>query len=250
MDYLAQQYKTVTEWMIKNCQPWIEAHNSQLTLAYRGLRGNQDVVLPSKGEYRTNRVPTDSPAILHKLFDQAIASKGLVANRSNSVFVTGSKDFAKKYGAVFTVFPIGEFNYTWSSAAKDWFMAFHKARPEEFVSVKSLSEYTYNRFLTLAKGDSFFDKFVAVKSDDEIVQAFIEYKADVNMLRADDLDPSRIKVENIVQDMFGDDGSIWAALKTGNEVMLSAKQGYLYVPEQFFWKYMVHYLQSAGIKVA
>jgi hypothetical protein len=218
-------------------------------LAYRGLRGNQDVVLPSKGEYRTNRKPTDSPEILHNLFDKAIDFKGLVANRSNSIFVTGSKDFARKYGAVYTVFPIGEFNYTWSSSAKDWFMAFHNARPEAFVTVGSLSEYTYNRFLTLAKEDPFFDKILD-KGDDVLVDAFIKYKANVNMLRGDDLDRKIINVRDLIQDMFGDDGSIWAALKTGNEVMLSAKQGYLYVPEQFFWKYMVHYLQSAGIKVA
>ncbi len=207
-------------------------------------------MLPSKGQYRPNRAPTDSPPILHKLFDNAIANAGLTANRSNSIFVTGSKDFAKKYGAVFTVFPIGEFNYTWSSRARDWFMAFHNARPLDFVTVGSLTEYTYNRLLTLAKEDPLFDQAVEKWDNDKLVQNYLEYKANINMLRGDDLDPNIIDVEKIIPAIHGNDGSLWNALRTGNEVMLSAKQGYLYVPETFFWKYMVHYLQSAGINVA
>ncbi len=248
MDIIAQQYKTVTEWMIKNCQPWIEAHNSQLTLAYRGLRGNQDVVLPSKGEYRTNRVPTDSPKILHRLFDIAIEEANLVANRSNSIFITGEKDFAKKYGAVYVVFPIGEFNYSWSPHAKDWFMAYHNARVDDFVTVESLSKFTYDWFLQLAKQDPEFEKVLGSWSEDKIVDHFIKYKANVNMLRADDLDAKIIDVKRLIQTVKGDDGTLWQALRSGNEIMLSAKGGYLYVPEMFYWKYMDHYLNAAGIK--
>ncbi len=248
IDILAHQYKEATQFLLENCKEWLAAHNNQPTLAYRGLRGNQDVVLPSKGAYRENRAPTDSPPILHKLFDNAIAKAGLVANRSNSIFVTGSKDFAKKYGAVFMVFPIGPFHYTWSKSAKDWFMAFHNARPTDFVTVESLSDYTYERIIQLASKEGEYDKVINIWEQDRIVQHYLEYNANINLLRADDLDPNIIDIEKLVPNISGDDGSIWQALKSGNEIMLSAKGGYYYVPEMFFWKYMSHYLEAAGIK--
>lgn len=248
IDIIAEQYKEVTKQVIESCQPWFQANGSPLTVAYRGLRGNQDVVMPSKGEYRTNRAPTDSPKILHRLFDIAIEEAGLVANRSNSIFITGEKTFAKKYGAVYVVFPIGEFNYSWSPHAKDWFMAYHNARADDFVTVESLSKFTYDWFLQLAKQDSEFERVLGSWSDDKIVDHFIKYKANVNMLRADDLDAKVIDVKRLIQTVKGDDGSLWQALKSGNEIMLSAKGGYLYVPEMFYWKYMDHYLSAAGIK--
>jgi hypothetical protein len=127
-------------------------------------------------------------------------------------------------------------------------MAFHNARPTDFVTVESLSDYTYERIIQLASKEGEYDKVINIWEQDRIVQHYLEYNANINLLRADDLDPNIIDIEKLVPNISGDDGSIWQALKSGNEIMLSAKGGYYYVPEMFFWKYMSHYLEAAGIK--
>jgi hypothetical protein len=61
--------------------------------------------------------------ITNDLYNTIIAKLGGVANRSNSIFVTGKREEASGYGKAYIVFPIGNFNYTWSPAWADWYFA-------------------------------------------------------------------------------------------------------------------------------
>lgn len=79
---------------------------------------------------RADRRPRTSSQVEHDRFNERIEQAGKVANRSNSLFCTGDIDQAAEYSdsidgnwdqnAIYVVFPIGRFNYTWSPALKDW----------------------------------------------------------------------------------------------------------------------------------
>jgi hypothetical protein len=127
--YAPQAYsedtKTLIEYIIANCKPWMQAAYGEV--AWRGVRKYKWL---TRGETapnafvrntRSDRVPKDSDKKLHKLYNLWIRLAGGVANRSNSIFVSGNRREAHAYGKVYAVYPIGQFNYTWSPRLDDWY---------------------------------------------------------------------------------------------------------------------------------
>ena len=119
----------VAKFIKEHCQPWLSQTRNGYQVVYRGLKGvnnfGEDARLADNFAFikdvRSDRKPKDTAPSLHALFDELIAKAGKVANRSNSMFVTGSPSRAKEYGKLFVVFPVGEFNYTWSYEYEDWY---------------------------------------------------------------------------------------------------------------------------------
>lgn len=109
----------------KNCEPWLKQTNFGELIVYRGV-DNIDQKIQRK-RVRKRRKPRDSKMEWHKLFNDLIAEKGLTANRSNSVFVSGKRDNVYEYGDEFIILPIGNFNYTWHKEIADWWV-FWQAR--------------------------------------------------------------------------------------------------------------------------
>lgn len=113
--------KNLQQFIEKNCKPWF----SQLSdpyeqYVYRGVKRNiNDVAVVQTLIH--NRNPVDEKPIQMQVFNDIIKSYNKTANRNNSIFVTHSEKFAKLYGRLWVVLPIGNFNYTWSPNAKDWY---------------------------------------------------------------------------------------------------------------------------------
>lgn len=105
--------------MIKrDCQPWIRESKGNVVQRGQNSRGPF-----ARIEVRQDRKPLDSSDEFHAQLIDGIKQQGLVANRDNSLFVTGSwsqaASFGRRHGQVYCVFPIGEFKYTWSEGFKD-----------------------------------------------------------------------------------------------------------------------------------
>jgi hypothetical protein len=64
---------------------------------------------------RTNRKPKDSEDYYHDILNLILAKAGMVANRSNSIFVTARLQTARNYGKVYVIFPKNGFKYTWTN---------------------------------------------------------------------------------------------------------------------------------------
>lgn len=126
------QKKTPKDQLIRflklNCRPWLSQTNNGKLIAYRGVgtpRNHNDWYIV---EVPQNRNPRDSTSEHHNKLISRIQKAGGIANRNNSIFVTGrpeqalafavSKEFHR--GKIFAVVPVGNFNITWSENFRDW----------------------------------------------------------------------------------------------------------------------------------
>lgn len=109
----------VLNFIKKNCQQYIQENPEWMTsLMYRGIQINSDDDIVVKS-IRSDRRPLDTHQVLHDLYDEALKRAGIIARRSNSIFCTGNLDVAEGYGEICAVFPIGRFEYSWSSEYPD-----------------------------------------------------------------------------------------------------------------------------------
>lgn len=111
--------------ILKNdCQPFLIQTDQ---LMYRGFSSTRSLtpVLDFDlfhGEVRKNRIPMTTPEAYHNLFNEYFEKKFGFKARSECLFTTGNKGFAKEYGAPYLIFPIGPFEFIWSINIYDLFM--------------------------------------------------------------------------------------------------------------------------------
>lgn len=130
---LSPEHEFIVETIKRDCGPWLKKSNG--FLAYRGYehylsngfvkmvptpeenKGTDDFLI---GSVRTDRHPKDSPPWLHDALNEYFKSKTGVPVRSASLFCIGDRSIASNYASnVYCVFPIGDFNYTWSKLVAD-----------------------------------------------------------------------------------------------------------------------------------
>lgn len=113
----APSNSSVIEFIQKNCKQYIQENPEWVTkLLYRGIDNYDDIAIH---QIRTDRRPLDTNPFLHDLYNDSLKKAGFTAIRTNSMFCTGKKAIASQYGAVYVIFPIGNFAYTWSSSYTD-----------------------------------------------------------------------------------------------------------------------------------
>lgn len=116
---ILKQIHAVYFMIKKQCQPWLKQRTSQPV--YRGFRTASPGKMAFIRKVRHDRNPKDSDLKLHQMFDFFIDELGLTANRTNSMFTSGSLPVASSYGPPYVLFPVGNFNYTWSEYMNDWY---------------------------------------------------------------------------------------------------------------------------------
>lgn len=110
--------KNLADRLRKECSVWYSQCNGGKRMLFRGTSAAGSTFV--KVKVRQDRRPMDTGQERHDAFNQIIADKGLVANRSNSLFCTTDRGTASEYGNECVIFPIGMFNYTWSPKYRDW----------------------------------------------------------------------------------------------------------------------------------
>ncbi len=78
---------------------------------YSGRKKEKDLLINKK--VRKNRKPKDTPLNLHFLLDDLFKSRTGLKLRSNSIFGTRNYNIARKYGAVYILFPVGNNYQLW-----------------------------------------------------------------------------------------------------------------------------------------
>jgi len=107
----------------KNCSQILKVYqqinNKDLTsnnFLFRGIRSQKDAFY---GTPYTNRLPKDSDEFINKLADDYMKRMGIKARRSNSIFATGDRKQASKYGEEYIIFPVDGFDFCYSKNIKD-----------------------------------------------------------------------------------------------------------------------------------
>ena len=90
----------------KDCQPFIKDIKSPNDFLYSGRQTNEKFFTR---KVRKNRVPTDTPEIIHNLLDDMFKKKFGHKLRSESLFVTKDVEIASGYGTPYIILPIGNY---------------------------------------------------------------------------------------------------------------------------------------------
>lgn len=223
----ADVYKTVADGLVYRASDYFREVGEPVPLMYRGYEKYSEE--PFQRPFRDNREPKDSGLYHQDLYNLAIEAGGGTANRSNSIFVSGNMVHARKYGEVYVVFPMGDFNYTFHLGIKDW----------------------YDKLGNILEGiaPAYFEKFEQLVGDDEVgavkvAKEIIAKKAGGQQLQM--LAQIFLKIsQGIHADM-----SLDMALDTDVEVLISARGGYYYIPFHHFFKYVKPYLENKGLRIA
>lgn len=134
-EFMPQTFDTIAqiaEYIKANCQPWLAASINGKAIAYRGTKNPPDPLGFVK-PIRADRTPKDTEPDRHEIFNTMLHIAGSVANRSNSMFVSGSRSVANGFGTPFAVIPIGNFNYAWSPVWFDWTRDIHLEDMGKFI---------------------------------------------------------------------------------------------------------------------
>ena len=143
----AEKGKRLVELIQKNCKPWLKESAGDLIYRSTSLDATgQKTPDAFKGEVHKNRKPMDTPVEFHNTINRLFNKIGIKANRENSLFVTGDENIDYGHWRTYIIFPIGNFNYSWSPAIKDMYGFFFELghidsfRNEEISNVKSYED--------------------------------------------------------------------------------------------------------------
>lgn len=107
-------------WLKANGTQWLRETKGHPV--YRGIQSMRGTSLDfTVRDVKGRARGVDSSKALTDLANDTIKSQGLVANRLNSVFVTGSRESAHYYGFVCIAVPSNGYKYTWSPSVFDMY---------------------------------------------------------------------------------------------------------------------------------
>lgn len=153
----------------RDCSEYIDLIKGKKRMLYRGLKTHDSPLL--KLASRENRKPKDSPLPYQDAMDRWLQSRGFEARRSNSYFATAEPHDAKKYGAVYMVFPCNGFQYTWFQDGFDLWVArgqfyrslreIAKTSQEEINQFKDLDDALNKGLWTVEQQDAAMNIFMS-----------------------------------------------------------------------------------------
>lgn len=199
----------ISDFIIKNCQPWIEATNLDYPI-YRGIRevrGDTSNKVSFVKRVRVNRKPKDSRPALHHAYNILLDHVGSYANRTNSLFVTGSRAAASEFGTVYMVFPIGNFNYTWSPYFTDWTREFRNEQIADLLKPGILNK--------------------------DVISASLSYYDNIHPQFKDAIKNKENFRDDEPEDTILVDRDLERAIKLGHEIMIRCKSA-LFVDPIFY----------------
>lgn len=199
-----------------NCTKYLA--ESAGALLYRGT--NKPVEVAAIVSTRRDRRPTASTKEEHEVMNLAIQKAGKTANRTNSAFTTGAKNIARRYGSVSVVIPVGDFNYTWSPMASDWY-----AYNVNFHAFRRFAEKALRGVSFHEAGNATFMTYRHINELLPYLQKLYDLVIETKEIPADD-ELKEILSDFIVSlfNIHGDDSTLNAAIRSGQEVMISCEE--------------------------
>lgn len=242
--YLNESYTTTEDVinMIKNNCLRSYLVQTKGRFLYRGMRTVRDI---EEVKPRTDRYPKDMPGDLHDKLDDLFKRKFRWKARSEGVFVTGNIREAREYGTECIFFPIGKFEYIWSSRVDDLYSKLEDEKyleaPEDIYIGREDWFHKYGEESTSGQWkfrgklyDRTADIYDDPNNDDEDLKQNIERNAEwipdmsyeeYRQLTQDTYDKNRdICISDLVK-TYTNTG-LMKALKSNNEIMFKCKSYY------------------------
>ena len=136
-------------------------------LIYRGMmvRFSPDICVKYP---RTSRRPMTTERKVHDLADDYFKHKFGIKFRSESIFVSRSKELAESYGDVYAIFPLDRVDFAWSPKVEDFTYEANefniKLRDKESVSNDDFEDF-----------QEFMDKLEYRSNDDSLATEYVKY---------------------------------------------------------------------------
>lgn len=196
----------------KNCQPYLKQCPKFDHLLFRGSRLNGQTVIITRDPNRI-RNPRDTPEYLHNKFNETFSKLGFMANR-NSLFTTGDIGSADVYasGLSSSIFPIGEFKFTWSPTINDLYTISTYARMYNIGAIKLRGKSRYA------------EQNENVEDFSHLGPRFISTVFD--FLRHFEIIFVEGKFEQWINDVYKNEtnSTLMEAIQSNNEIMVSCKR--------------------------
>lgn len=157
--------------VFKNCQPYIKAvgNNPDDFPLLRGYKhGPSDFY---KKTVRTDRKPSDTNRAVHNALNDLFYKKFKVKARSECLFVTGDFKFARGYGKIYSIFPVGNFKFYWNPKIEDLYADL----PVEAYDIKVKDEELTKILEPVVEAYKSTNLKKAIKSGNEIMINCKEY---------------------------------------------------------------------------
>lgn len=154
----------------QKCSNILKFYKENKILIYRGIYTYDSEILKTKCKL-FNRVENRKPISINeetqKIIDEKLKDSGFKALRSNSFFCSGSRNKAKFYGTPYIIFPLNNFDYTWSTIISDFPLQFQKIigydKNDDYL--RNMNIHTFNKTFGFKK-DNLRD---AILSNHEIL---------------------------------------------------------------------------------
>lgn len=117
VENLSTMISEYRDFINENCQPYLSMIEDPIK--YKMLRGTNGKKSGDIIHTRPDRKPLHSSKFIHDIFEISFKQTGITANRSNSIFTTGYYNSALAFGSVYVVYPIGDFDFSWSPKVED-----------------------------------------------------------------------------------------------------------------------------------
>lgn len=141
----------VAAFLQSKCRKWLAQTDNGKQYVYRSDEIYHRGSLAYTKNIRKDRKPKDTPEEIQNHIDGLLSDNGLIANRSNSMFVVGSRRLVGGYGpSVYIVLPTGNFKYTWSNKIDDLYLFIRDDFKNEFKRTKTVK---FKKLIDSYKGD-------------------------------------------------------------------------------------------------
>lgn len=224
----------VWDFIQKNCKQYLKENPDWMTRPlYRGMSYRGDIQVKN---IRSDRQPTDSNRFFHKLYDEAFIENGYALNRTNSIFCTGDREMAYKYGEAYVIFPMGNFAFVYSPTVKDLYLfskTFYRRgflkfdnENEKILTTDDLTEFLRNKSSADKLRDGPFSLRELMAWLDENVYTFGTFMAHTpNDLEElfDRLGFDRQYFYQKFGELYSND-SLDKAIRSNNEIMVSGSK--------------------------
>lgn len=228
-------YSDLLKFVNEHCQPYIhENPYFETNRLYRGMKTPSTIA--SINTIRKDRLPKDTAKQVQKELDEEFISQGFKAIRSNSMFCIGESYNAEEYGEVHVVYPMGNFEYTWSPEIRDLTVAlYNQTDASKFVpsdnktlnvdefpeSIRiSIDARAENKGLEKLSGHISTNDLIKLYPDN-VPKSISYYFSKLNLIRID-TNFSEIVKEYQTTDLV-------KAIESGNEIMITGDK-YLAIP--------------------
>ena len=173
-DINVEDVQKYVELIKQDCGPFLQQAKGEYL--YRGLGTETDPFVGNSIRLK-NRTPKDVPLLLHNNINKFF-NKKFGSPFRNAMFCSGDIHFADFYGKIYVVFPIGKFEFLWSTDVDDLFMSWDEYDPSLSPDFKQLSQESQEidfkdaikTFLKDTKNTYINDNLAqAIKSNNEIM---------------------------------------------------------------------------------